>query len=456
MISPNYLSYKDLTARVVNKDGKFLRIILNSYKEEYNHLMNSGLFEELIENNLLIIHKEISLTEINDEIYKVIFPTQITFQSYPFEWSYKQWLEAILTFLKINIISLKYGMILKDATPYNFCFEAGNCVMFDTSSFIFFKKNDKWKAYHQFCQEFLSPLALMYYNGPVWGKLYMSNLRGISLDFVSKQLPKKSWFNLSVLLHIHLHSRYFVNPSKGNKKSAKGFSLDEMESLFSMIKSSVNTLKEPYLTKSYWDRYYVEDIETVEYIVVKESIVKKWLQLLKPDSILDLGSNTGKFSIIASSYAKKVISLESDEFCVDEIFKQIRLKKINNIYPLIGNLAEPSPSLGMLNKELASLFQRANSEVVLSLAIIHHLYFTMDMSFAHIAELFSKFRPKYLIVEFIPNSDRKVVALIESKPHRELGYTLESFNLELSFYFLKMEEVTLFPSSRCLILYKAK
>ena len=51
MINPNYLSFKDLSARVVKKDGKFLRLILNSYMDEYDHLMNSGLFEELVTKN---------------------------------------------------------------------------------------------------------------------------------------------------------------------------------------------------------------------------------------------------------------------------------------------------------------------------------------------------------------------------------------------------------------------
>ena len=97
--------------------------------------------------------------------------------------------------------------------------------------------------------------------------------------------------------------------------------------------------------------------------------------------------------------ANKVISLESDGSCVDEIVKQIDLRKITNVYPLIGDLAETSPSLGLMNMEVSSLFKRAKSEVVMGLALIHHLYFSKDMSFAQIAELFSKFCLKYLIVE---------------------------------------------------------
>ena len=456
MISPNYLSYKDLSARVIYKDGKYIRLILNSYKDEYNHLMNSGLFEELIKNNLLISHEEITLNEFNKDVYKVILPKQIAFQSYPFEWSYQQWRKAILVFLKINQISLKYGMILKDATPYNFYFVGGNAIMFDTSSLIFFNENDKWIAYKQFCQEFLSPFALMYYKGSIWSKLYMAHLRGLPLQFVSNQLPAKSWFNLSVLLHIHLHSKYSFKVSAGKATDSRGFSLSKIGSLFRMIESSILSWEKPLFFKNYWENYYEEDIETEEYIKSKEQVVKDWLQFINPNSVLDLGANTGRFSIIASSFAEKVISLESDESCVDEIVKQIDLKKIKNINPLIGDLAEPSPFLGLMNMELSSLFQRANSELILSLALIHHLYFTKDMSFAQIAELFSEFCSKYLIVEFIPIDDRKVKGLIKTKPLRESEYNIESFNLNLSLYFEKMEEITLLPSSRVLMLFKVK
>ena len=78
------------------------------------------------------------------------------------------------------------------------------------------------------------------------------------------------------------------------------------------------------------------------------------------------------------------------------------------------------------------------------------------MSFAQIAELFSKFCSKYLIVEFIPSNDRKVKHLIETKPKRAPGYNLESFISNLSVNFQLMEEITLPPSSRALFLFKVK
>ncbi len=195
---------------VVKKSG-YYRYIFHEYKEEYEHLMQSGLYQELTQKMFLIEHQEIQIDADDPKVYKLLYPSQISFQSYPFEWSYKQWKEAILAYLRISHLALKYGMILKDATPYNFYLIGGKAVMFDTSSFIFLKENDKWVAYRQFCEEFLSPIALMYYNGAEWAKITMANLRGMSLSFVSKQLQIKSWFNLTALLHLHMHSKYSSN-----------------------------------------------------------------------------------------------------------------------------------------------------------------------------------------------------------------------------------------------------
>jgi predicted nicotinamide N-methyase len=453
---PNYFSFRDFSARVVKKNNLFYRYIFKSYQIEYDHLMQSGLYDELLKEDLLISHTELTIPGKEPDIYKYLFPTQLSFQSYPFEWSYRQWRKVILAYLTINQIALKYGMILKDATPYNFYINSSKAVMFDTSSFIFFKENDKWTAYKQFCEMFLSPFILMHYNGQCWSKLYQTQLQGIPLNFVSKNLPIKSWFNLTVLLHIHLHAKYIQYPAleQNNQTEKKGFSIEKLDTMLSLIKKSINSSEHPYLFKNQWAKYYENDIETETYIKSKEEIVRNWLALTKPKSVLDLGANTGKFSIIASDYAEKIIALESDEDCVDEIDKNITVNKNSKIFPLVGDLSAPNPGIGLLNKELLPIFERAKSEMVLSLALIHHLYFTKDMSFDLIAELFSNLSSNYLIVEFIPNEDRKVKGLIFAKPKKTNQYTFESFKASLLKYFYYVETEKIESSTRSLMLFK--
>jgi SAM-dependent methyltransferase len=449
IIEPNNISYRDTAARIVKKELGYYRYIFNEYKTEYDHLMLSGLYQELTQKELLIEHQELELDTDDPKVYKLLLPIQIPFQSYPFEWSYTQWRKAILSYLRINNIALKYGMILKDATPYNFYLIGGKAVMFDTSSFMFFKENDKWIAYRQFCEEFLSPVALMHYNGAEWSKLTMANLRGMPLSFVSKQLPLKSWFNLTTLLHIHIHSKYSGNntPDVGKSKINNGFTLEKIKSLQKMVFNSISKWENPHQFKSHWSTYYENDIESQEYLNDKEATIRKWLEKIKPKSVLDLGANTGKFSFIAAEYAARVISLESDEKCVDEIEEKISIKN-SNIFVLIGNLAESSPSRGFLNSETESIYKRVCSEMVLSLALVHHLHISNRLTFQQITYIFSILSASKLIVEFIPYTDKKVQFLIKQGGGYFCEYNEADFINALSSCFVIKESYNLRYSKR--------
>jgi SAM-dependent methyltransferase len=347
-------------------------------------------------------------------------------------------------------------MILKDATPYNFYLTGGKAVMFDTSSFMFFKENDSWIAYRQFCEEFLSPVALMHYNGAEWSKLTMANLRGMPLSFVSIQLPLKSWLNLTTLLHIHLHSKYSGNKQLEQKEKKNGFTLEKIKSLQKMIFNTISEWDKPYQYKSHWSTYYENDIESPEYLKDKEATIREWLEIIKPKSVLDLGANTGKFSIIAAEYAEKVISLEGDEKCVNEIEEQINVRKLDTIYTLLGNVAEPSPALGSLNIETDSIYIRANSDLVLGLALVHHLYISNRLNFNQITLIFAKFSSKYLIVEFIPVIDNKVQLLIKDKTINLMNYNEAHFINALSCCYTIKESISLKDSERRLFLLEKK
>ena len=432
--------------------------------------MQSGLFTALQTKGLIIFHEELNqaeranLEEVSssntDDVYCLLKPSQIEFQSYPFEWSYTQWRKAIIAYISINQIALNYGMILKDATPYNFYLEGGKAILLDTSSFSFFKGGEPWIAYRQFCAEFLSPLALMHYNGQKWSRITKTHLRGLPLNFVSKQLPLKSWFNTTALLHIHLHSKYANAEGATAKAKLKlnqevkkeGFSKEKLQSLMSMLLHTVTKWEKPYQFEKHWSEYYEQDIASEKYLVHKEEIVKKWLEQIQPLSVVDLGANTGRFSFLAASYTKRVVALESDDICVDIMERQIKKQKLTHVNVLMQELAETSPHLGLNAKEIVSIFNRAKSEMVLALAVEHHLHITNHISLSQIAEMFSLFSSKYLITEFIPANDSKVQLLVKNRNKDLSAYTIDSYKNALEKYFKIIETTKLDGSERKLIL----
>ncbi len=463
MTQANYISYKDAAARVVLQEGVYYRYIFDEYKQQYDTLMQSGLYEVLIAKGYLIAHTELKYEGNDAIVYKQLLPEQIHFQSYPFCWSYSQWRKAIIAYLEINKIALSYGMILKDATPFNFFFNKGRAVLLDTSSFEFFKEGAPWIAYKQFCAEFLSPIALMHYNGQLWSGMVKANLKGLPLNFVSKQLPLKSWFNLTCLLHIHMHAKYAnteASVQEENSRKSKvqeGFSKEKLLSLLDMILSTVKNWKQAYNLDKNWQGYYNNDIESPIYLNQKEEIIKKWLNEVKPKTVIDLGANTGRFSLLAAKEVEQVIALESDYNCVDTIENTINKLALKNITVMQMDLAETTPNFGALEKEYRSIFQRLSNShlspsLVMGLAIMHHLHITNFLSFGHIAELLAKFNSKYLIVEFIPIEDSKVQLLIKNKHRNFTGYTQENFTSALLQYFKLMEVKKIEGSKRELLL----
>ena len=463
MNQANYISYKDTAARVVLKEGIYYRYIFNEYKKEYDNLMQSGLYEALKSKGYLISHSEINYEGGDTNVYKLLVPEQIHFQSYPFCWSYTQWRKAIIAYLEINKIALNYGMLLKDATPFNFYFKEGRAILLDTSSFILFKEGAPWLAYKQFCSEFLSHIALMHYNGQIWSGMVKANLKGLPLSFVSKQLPLQSWFNLSCLLHIHMHAKYantegsIEEENKSKSKVKEGFSKEKLLSLIDMILVTVKKWKQAYNINKHWQSYYEKDIESPIYLNQKEEIIKNWLDTLKPKTVIDLGANTGRFSFLAAKKVEQVIAIESDYNCVDAIENAIETGPLKNIVVQQMDLSETTPNFGILEKEYSSIFKRVSNihlspSLVMGLAIVHHLHITNFLSFGQIAELLAKFNSKYLIIEFVPIQDSKVQLLIKNKQRDFSSYTQENFTAALMQFFKLVEVKKMEGTDRELLL----
>jgi len=456
MISPNYISYKDPTARIIQKDGLYYRLISYNYKAEYDHLMHSGLYDQLSQEGLIISHTEIPNQIVLDSdksqnnLYKTLLPEQITFQSYPFEWSYSQWRKAMITFLQINLISLKFGMVLKDATPFNFYLKRGKAVLLDTSSFRFFLDGDKWNAYNQFCEMFLGPIVLMRYFGQKWSRFMRTQLRGLPLPFVSKMLPLKSWSNLNILLHIHLHCQY-TKKNRASREKSTGFTIEKLISMIDMLLANIKKWEQPLYFENHWANYYAIEIESQNYLAHKEEVLNQWLNQLKPKRALDLGTNTGYFSFIAEKYCENTIALDSDDLCID-ILDNATEKERKNINPLVMNLTETTSNIGVLNKEYQSIYIRAKSDLVAALALIHHLYISNNLNFLLICEMLSMYTSKYVIVEFIPKSDSKVVLLMTGKSKDFNDYTIDNFTDSISTRFNIKKQIVLNDSERILFL----
>lgn len=213
-------SFRDPSGFLFFENGTLFRSVNRLYQQNYDHLIQSRLYDKLVENDLLIPHREVQHpAEKRDDEYKIIQPEIVPFISYPYEWCFSQLKDAALALIKIQKQALDCNMVLKDASAYNIQFCKGKPLLIDTLSFEIYKENQPWVAYRQFCQHFLAPLSLMASRDIRLGQLIRIYIDGIPLDLVSGLLPISTWFKPALLTHIHLHAkaqkRYEKNEGHG-------------------------------------------------------------------------------------------------------------------------------------------------------------------------------------------------------------------------------------------------
>jgi hypothetical protein len=201
-------SFRDPSGFLFVRESSLFRQVNITYKENYDHLMTSGLYRALVDAELLIPHDEIDVEPAKpDKAYKIIKPELIEFISYPYEWCFSQLKDAALTTLKVHKKAFDFGMSLKDCSAYNIQFRKGKPIFIDTLSFEKYHEGQPWVAYRQFCQHFLAPLALMSHRDIRLNQLLRVYIDGVPLDLASSLLPLSTRFSFSLLSHIHLHAR---------------------------------------------------------------------------------------------------------------------------------------------------------------------------------------------------------------------------------------------------------
>ena len=447
----NPASYRDNSGFVFKQDGKVYRYMHPGYQVHYAQLMSSGLYEELVKKAYLIPHHEIEdINQFNFTEGRVILPEQIPFISYPYEWSFDMWKDAALLTLQIATTSLKKGMILKDAMPFNIQFYKGKPIFIDTLSFENYKEGKPWIAYRQFSECFLAPLLLMHYCHPDTGKLFAVYPNGIPMDILVNLLPKRSKWNLNTLLHVHLQAK-FSGKQKLKTGSENNFSKQKLGLLIKGLESFIQKLS-PKKIRTAWDDYYTDTILGDDYLAAKTTLVKSFSNFIDFKTVIDLGANDGHFSLIFGD-DKNVIATDADANCINELYINIKKESRTNILPLVNNLTTPSPAIGWANTERESITARLKADLVLALALVHHLAIAKNIPLRFIAGWLQPMG-EHLIIEFVPKTDEKVKLLLQNRKDIFDDYSLENFRYIFTQKYTIVKEEKVGNTNRVLFLMK--
>jgi hypothetical protein len=427
---PTSASFRDPSGSIFSSDGVIYRRVNRVYQEHYEHLVGSGLYEVLTDERLLIPHDEVEPEHGGDPTaYKVLRPQHVSFVSYPYEWCFTQLKDAALTTLRIQEISLDFGMSLKDASAYNIQFRNGRPIMIDTLSFERTRQHSPWIAYRQFCQHFLAPLALMSYTDERLSQLLRTHLDGIPIDLAAGLLPWRARFRIPLLLHVFLHARAqsrYSDRRVPRRGRTRDFSEEAMRGLVSSLRSGIRSLRSRHAAGA-WRNYYTDaESYTPEGLRSKTELVETAIEKIAPREVWDLGANTGLFSRIAARHAARVLSIDSDAACVEQNYLQLAEERDEKVLPLLVDLGNPSPSIGWANRERLSLAERGPADMAMALALIHHLAIGNNVPLGMIADFFASIT-RWLLIEFVPKSDPQVERLLEGRDDVFDDYSREFF-----------------------------
>lgn len=443
-------SFKDPSGFVFEADGKFYRQVNQFYAPQYRQLMDSGLYAQLVKQGQLVSHEEIDINITQDKDWFItIFPEAVNYISYPYEWCFAQLKDAALMTLKILRTSLDFGMILKDATPFNIQFHNGKPLFIDTLSFDTYDARQPWVAYRQFCQCFLFPLYLEHYLKSDIQKILSTYINGIPNDIIAKLLPLKSRLNLGVWLHVYLQNTTMINDN--DNKSAARFSKKKLTDLIAHLETIIINFPADKPYKTTWSNYYDDTILSREYLQEKEKIVLEFCTQTGAKTLLDLGANDGYFSKKLAALNMTVVATDTDSRCINKLYLDTKKVVGLDILPLVVDVSNPSPAIGFNNRERGAFHERIQTELVLALALIHHLVIGKNIPLPALAGYFHRIAPQ-LIIEFVPREDEKVKQMLKSRQDIFKDYTRENFENIFSNYFTIAEYAVVPGTER--ILYR--
>jgi len=410
-------TFRDPAGSLVLELGRAVRHIRPESRAEVLAFLATPFYQRAVERG------EMSSSVVEEDAggLRLIHP-RVRIVSYPWEWTPAQWLAAAELTLKLGEQALDAGWILKDATPLNILFVGPQPVLVDVLSFDRREPTSAvWLAYAQYVRTFLFPLlSKKMLHWPLELTLFKRDGYEPAEMYAAMRWTQK--MSRAALWPITLPALLDKKKAAENAASAPQAKRDP-EIALAILKRMLRGLRKrtqnavPREAASEWAEYmgtlthYSKD-EAEQ----KRDWVKAVLEELRPEHVLDVGANTGEFSALAASCGAEVVALERDAESAERIANLSRTQKLA-IQTIHADLARPTPAVGWENRESSALLPRLEEkfEVVMMLAVIHHLLLLEQIPLAAIMALSERLTARYLIVEWVPATDPMFVSLMRGR-----------------------------------------
>ncbi|MBM3639326.1 MAG: class I SAM-dependent methyltransferase [Actinobacteria bacterium] len=414
-------SFRDPLSRVFVTGDDVIRGFSAMGKSDIDAVWSKKFISDALASGELIASEFVDSASVglDSEWVAAMRHPRLPFVSYPYEWSFNMLKDAALTQLRLTRAALADGVGVKDATPYNVQFVGSRPVFIDAGSFEVRKATDPWYGYKQFCEMFLYPLMLQSYLGVQFQPFMRGAVNGVSPDTMRKLLPMKllrprKGRLIHVVLHAAAQNKFADTKVDVKKQSAKaGMSAAVLDATLRKLEKLVGELS-LHDKESTWSEYSERAHYVESSLDEKERFVRDAVASSHRHQVWDIGCNDGRFSRIASAHSDHVVAMDADPLVVDRLYQSLRNEKNTSILPLYVDLSDSGGGIGWRGIERPGIFDRGKPDVVLFLAVIHHVAITFNIPVAAQLDLLRNLTPE-IVIEFPHADDPMVKRLLLNK-----------------------------------------
>jgi len=442
---PDDGSFRDRANRVYDDGRQIFRGINDEALDNWIAIHEEAFFLKLLAERKIVptelFEGELD-TGLDADWRGYLIHERIPFITYPYEWSFGMLKDAALLHLDILEQAIPCGWTLKDATAYNVQFLGSEPIFIDVPSFEPYRKGDPWRGYRQFCMMFLYPLMLNAYRGIDYLPLLRGSLDGIAPQAANQMLSGTARFRKGVFGHVYLHSKLQERYSNKDLDEAKsltegadhepsGNKLGQHSEAMVLgtiqgLRRTVEKLNTPEFQTT-WENYDTGHSYAEASFAAKKAFVEEAVQRRPRKMVWDMGCNTGTFSEIAATNSDYVIALDGDAKAIERLYQRQKDAGARNILPIVMNLGNTSPDQGWRGKERKALEKRGSPELILCLALIHHIVITANIPLEEFIGWLRDFDSE-VVIEWVGLEDSMTKMLLR---HRANQYSeLEPSNFE--------------------------
>ena len=423
-------SFRDPDTRVFVHDGTVFRCLSARALADWTRLEATRFFARFTERGHLIPTRRVDdrsgLPDLGPEWAAVLEHQRLPVVSYPYEWSFGMLKDAALLQLDLTLAAIDEEMTLKDATPFNVQWIGSRPTFIDLGSFTAYEPGDPWAGYRQFCETFLYPLFLQAYRNVPFQPWLRGRLDGITAEECRSWLSARDYLRPGVLTHVLLQAKAQARYEKADRDvkaelRAAGFGAALIRNNLIRLRRTVARLGWTP-ERSTWSSYERTQPYTPADLERKTGFVQRVLSTRRWSRVWDIGCNTGAYSRLAAEHAEYVLALDSDHLVVDRLYAALKAENQATILPLVADVADPSPGLGWRGMERRPLTDRDAPDLILCLALMHHVVIGRNVPLADFVEWLAGFDAE-IVIEVVDRGDPMVEGLLRHRRDQAIEYS---------------------------------